>query len=327
METIKNYLESMFANMPNTEEVLRAKRELLQMMEDKYHELIREGQSENAAIGTVISEFGNLEEISEDLGISQEVKAFENIDRRKLSMDEVKDYLKSQASYGMYIAWGVFFCITSLCYVMIFTDKYNGLLGVVCMFISVAVGVFCFVFSSAVNKKWDYIKDESCCVDLSSVNWVKEQKEQYRISAAMKKTIGIILCVLSVIPVMIIDEMQIKVRNIDMDNLGGASLFFVVAIGVFLIIYSSIRMGSYDNVLVLNDNVADGNSKKSNSGKREIRYENPVVDGIMSVFWPTVTCIYLSWSFLTFDWHITWIIWVVASLIQTIVNAIFEERN
>ena len=45
METIKNYLESMFRNLPNTEEVLRAKSELLQMMEDKYTELIREGKS------------------------------------------------------------------------------------------------------------------------------------------------------------------------------------------------------------------------------------------------------------------------------------------
>ncbi len=35
METIKNYLEAMFANMPNTEEVRKAKAELLQMMEDK----------------------------------------------------------------------------------------------------------------------------------------------------------------------------------------------------------------------------------------------------------------------------------------------------
>ena len=36
METIKNYLEAMFRNLPQTEKVLRAKSELFQMMEDKY---------------------------------------------------------------------------------------------------------------------------------------------------------------------------------------------------------------------------------------------------------------------------------------------------
>ena len=65
METIKSYLETMFANMPNTPEVLRAKQELWGMMEDKYNELISEGLSENEAVGTVISEFGNLDELSE----------------------------------------------------------------------------------------------------------------------------------------------------------------------------------------------------------------------------------------------------------------------
>ena len=57
METIKSYLETMFANMPDTPEVIRAKSELFGMMEDKYNELISEGKSENEAVGTVISEF------------------------------------------------------------------------------------------------------------------------------------------------------------------------------------------------------------------------------------------------------------------------------
>ena len=71
METIRNYLENMFRSLPNTAEVRRAKDELGQMMEDKYTELIEEGMTENAAIGTVISEFGNLDELSETLGISK----------------------------------------------------------------------------------------------------------------------------------------------------------------------------------------------------------------------------------------------------------------
>ena len=44
------------------------------MMEDKYNELIAEGVSENTAVGTVISEFGNLDELAEDLGLTKEVE-------------------------------------------------------------------------------------------------------------------------------------------------------------------------------------------------------------------------------------------------------------
>lgn len=68
METIKNYLETMFRNLPDTDQVRKAKKELLQMMEDKFSELRNNGVSENEAVGTVISEFGNLEELAEDLG-------------------------------------------------------------------------------------------------------------------------------------------------------------------------------------------------------------------------------------------------------------------
>ena len=70
MDTIKTYLENMFAGLPGTPDVMKAKNELFQMMEDKYNELIEEGISDNEAVGRVISEFGNLEEISEELGIN-----------------------------------------------------------------------------------------------------------------------------------------------------------------------------------------------------------------------------------------------------------------
>ena len=66
MDAIKNYLETMFLNLPNTPEVQKAKYELGQMMEDKYRELIADGKTENEAIGTVIAEFGNLDELAED---------------------------------------------------------------------------------------------------------------------------------------------------------------------------------------------------------------------------------------------------------------------
>ncbi|MBQ9033548.1 MAG: hypothetical protein IJ107_02625 [Lachnospiraceae bacterium] len=75
METIRNYLNAMFAGLPDTPEVRRAYEELAAMMEDKYTELTEEGVSENEAVGTVISEFGNLEELAQTLGIEDCINA------------------------------------------------------------------------------------------------------------------------------------------------------------------------------------------------------------------------------------------------------------
>ena len=109
METIKSYLETMFANMPNTPEVLRAKQELWGMMEDKYNELISEGLSENEAVGTVISEFGNLDELSETLGLNRQQYNTPSDNRRCLSIEEIKKYIRAYNVKSILIAIGVFF--------------------------------------------------------------------------------------------------------------------------------------------------------------------------------------------------------------------------
>lgn len=42
---------------------------------------------------------------------------------------------------------------------------------------------------------------------------------------------------------------------------------------------------------------------------------NPVVRAIAAVYWPVMAAIYLAWSFLTGDWHISWVLWPVAGVL------------
>ena len=119
METIKNYLEAMFANLPNTDSVRKAKYELLQMMEDKYSELISEGVSENEAVGTVISEFGNLDDLAEELGLQDEIHtSYETMTenpRRNISFEQAKEYIGVRTKHALFVASGVLLCILSVC--------------------------------------------------------------------------------------------------------------------------------------------------------------------------------------------------------------------
>ena len=149
MEAIREYLNNLFMSLPETPEVLRAKAELLEMMEDKFDELVNEGKTEKEAIGTVISEFGNLEEIARELGIDgymkktagegkqgaadapgsteagreQQTENGKGTDRVSgtekkravycWSFDEARDYISYAWKHGMYIAVGVLLCIWS----------------------------------------------------------------------------------------------------------------------------------------------------------------------------------------------------------------------
>ena len=91
MDTIRNYLNAMFAGLPDTPEVRRAYEELAAMMEDKYTELMEEGVTENEAVGTVISEFGNLDELAQTLGIEDYLSG------HGISADLSKDSAPEQA--------------------------------------------------------------------------------------------------------------------------------------------------------------------------------------------------------------------------------------
>ena len=100
MDTIRNYLNAMFAGLPDTPEVRRAYEELAAMMEDKYTELMEEGLTENEAVGTVISEFGNLEELAQTLGIEDYLNgrgANADLSGRGTNADLSKDSAPEQA--------------------------------------------------------------------------------------------------------------------------------------------------------------------------------------------------------------------------------------
>ena len=323
METIRNYLESMFRSMPNTPEVRRAKDELLQMMEDKYLELMSEGMTENAAVGTVISEFGNLDELSESLGISHYLpERIENIERqgRTLLMDEVKDYLQDDRKACVIRALGIFCFIISPTGPILADGIFGGRglidgLGTGMLFLLAAAGVFLIIYAGNFEKKWKYIRKVPCCIDYSTAAWLEEMINQNEQKMSMIRILGIICCILALVPVAVLDS--IRIFHDFFSAIGTALMFVIVGIGVMLILFSSGYLSAAKKLLRLNDKRTIGGQftkmqqQETVTGKKE---------GVLSVYWQTVTCIYLCISFLTFSWGRTWIIWPVAAVIHSVIK-------
>ena len=59
----------------------------------------------------------------------------------------------------------------------------------------------------------------------------------------------------------------------------------------------------------------------------ETTYITPAAATVMSVYWQTVACLYLIWSFLTFAWFISWIIWPVAAIVHAILKKTLSAKN
>ncbi len=331
METLKNYLENMFLNLPNTPEVRKAKKELLQMMEDKYTELKNEGKAENEAIGIVISEFGNLDELAEDLGIKTFVEE-EVAPEEMLCLDDAKSYLKDTLKRSQLIAIGVLLCILSVVPVIFFdafsTTGYSRLpgsvadvIGVFSMFFLIGIAVALFIYAGTTKDKWLKIEKHTVGIDFAATNFTKNQFESTRGNHALCLSIGCMLCILSVIPSIVIDTI---VPTDFWYECSGAFLFILVAIGVYLIVFTSNRNAGYQSLLSLNARETMGSTHVPESA-REVEYTNKTIAAIMSVYWQTITCLYLCISFITFDWNITWVIWPVASILHSILKTSFQK--
>lgn len=348
METIRNYLETMFSGLADTPEVLRAKDELGQMMEDKYTELIREGKTENEAIGTVISEFGNLNELAGDLGIGQAMRQHADdgesvpgaeddilqnqhtdtkyeVPRREVTIEEAMAYLTDKGRAGVWIGLGVMLCILSPVPVILL----NGVLhseagdaaGVILLLFLVAAAVGIFVYTGVGMEEWEFLKQEPCQLDGTAQDSVSEQKKLAKPADTILMTGGIVLLILSAMPALLISF--IARENEMLDNLSGVLVLVFVAVGVGLIIFTGVREEGYRVLLRLGERSGNGNSADQSNQK----YHSRRIRVIMSVYWPTVTCIYLALSFLTFRWDITWLIWPIAAILSNLLRAFDKEKE
>ncbi|MCR4618817.1 MAG: permease prefix domain 1-containing protein [Lachnospiraceae bacterium] len=343
METIKNYLDTMFANLPNTASVLKAKDELWQMMEDKYNELLSEGKTENEAVGTVISEFGNLNELAEALGLENEVKkndsdSFaeneskkENAENKAENKDsatfkseyvepeiiinatEAEELLKQRAEGSTKIGLGVGICILSpvggILTELFLHGRYD-FIGFIFMALIIAAGVVMIVLGAGAMEGWSNYKNKKTALSMDATKLVADERAVYERNHTLTFTIGILLCVVSWIPAAIIDEVLPR-----FSDASGATFFIAVAIGVVLIIYSSMRKSGYEALLKLN---GTGTIKAAYEPEDDsnFKYVNKTAEFCMSVYWPTLVCLYLILSFVTFKWGITWIIWPVAGVLH-----------
>jgi hypothetical protein len=323
MEAIRNYLESMFMNLPDTPEVRKAKTELGQLMEDKYTDLLHSGKTENEAVGTVISEFGNLNEIAGDLGIGSVVSKTATDDRRHVTLEEVKAYFTDKGRQAQQTALGVMLCILSPVPTIIFSDtRYESSLGVVLLFIMIAAAVGLFIYSGSMIRDWEFLSQRPCSVDLATTKYTEDEERRARPAYAGMLTAGIALCICSAIPAILLDGQENL--NPVLDNISGACVLLFVSVGVFLIILASIRESGYRNILGINAPGTMG-GRYPRAAADDSEYSK-TVRIILSVYWPTVTCCYLIWSFLTRRWDITWIIWPLAAIACKLIEVIGEKE-
>lgn len=234
---------------------------------------------------------------------------------RKVSMEEANSFLAANEKHSLRTAIGVALCILCVLPIIIIGDitKYGDVIGVPMMFVLIAAGVSLFIISGQKMKPYEYLDKEGIDTEYGISGMVNEKKSKFAPKHTLSIVIGVVLFILSVIPFIVLEE--VMEENSYTDAIGAAVFFPMIAIGVALIVHSSIIMNGYHKLL------------EDEGFTREKKSRSHAPSPAMTVYWCSVTALYLALSFLTKRWDLTWLIWVIAGILTPVVHIIFPNKD
>lgn len=74
MKKLKNHVDDLFKDVPESEQKKAVKQEVLENLEEKVLDLMEQGKEEEDAINKAIVDFGDIEDLKKELGVKQPAK-------------------------------------------------------------------------------------------------------------------------------------------------------------------------------------------------------------------------------------------------------------
>lgn len=247
----------------------------------------------------------------------------EKLNVRRVSMEEANRFLLAKAQTSKTIALGVFLCIISpICLMILGVMSENPVYGVsenaaagigmIALLIFIAAAVTLFILSGSKTSAFEFLENEIFETVYGVSGMVKERKEEYRETYTKNIAAGVCFCVLSLVPLfsaIIISENDLFIVSMV------AAMLALIGVGVNFIVKTSVIWEGFDKLL------QEGEYSKS---KKKEKIASAKVN---TIYWSVVTAAYLAYSFISFNWHFSWIIWPVAAVLYPAVIAVFSSKK
>lgn len=236
-----------------------------------------------------------------------------------VTMEEANDYLSTQRQSARTVALGVLLCI--LCPALLIllgglatsggpiSEGVAAAIGMTALFGLVAIGVALFIVTGVRTSRFNVWHTEGFETAYGVSGMVKEKRRAQEHAYTLCLTLGIVLCILAVLPLIVAGAVGASDRILSVFL---SLMFPIIGAGVYLIVRVGVVRGSY--TFLLNEIDASPAARKKNKTE----------EAIGSVYWCLAVAIYLTWSFLTNDWGRTWIVWPIAGVLFGAVTAIWR---
>jgi uncharacterized membrane protein len=301
METIRNYLDNVFAGAPDTEDIRRLKAEMLANMEERYLERKAAGKSEHEAVGEVIASFGNVEELFAEMGLNRQRTAPEPEEAQfpLFLQADVDAYLKRVWRSSLGISIGVGLIIAAVGIFVYGWSSAAQTVSTLSFFLLLLPSIGVIVFSGMRLSLYDFI-------DRGAFRLAPAVRPTLEAAFAAKHTgisiqivVGIILCIGSVAAVVLVDMLPGDVNS----TLGVFILLLLVALAVPQFILAGMRQEAYKKLLQVGEYAP---SKQ---------LESKVVGVVASIVWPLTVVAFLIWGFGFDGWATAWILFPIVGIL------------
>ena len=303
METIRNYIETMFAAFPQSHSLSCMREEMYNNMSEKYTELKAEGKSENEAIGIVIAEFGSMQELAAEMNIKlpEESDSFSTIDAAY-----AKRFIRTRERSWLLIAIGV--CLTLLAAGLGYFG-FGKIAYMVPALLWLAIAVGLFIYAGFQIQSFSHMTHKAFKLSPEATVMTMEEKERHRKPYVISIITGVILCIFS--PSWMLLGRLVNGSWQETLQIGLIIFLICVAIAIFLFIYGS-AVTVACNVLLQRGSYSIANKRSEK-----------LIETIACVYWPVVIVIFLLWGFFgQSGFRSAWIVWPVAAFLFGAIAAV-----
>ena len=236
---------------------------------------------------------------------------------RRVTMEEANEFIACQERESGKIALGVLLCILSpVCLLSFGAEAAKGVLsetaagaaGIVILLGMIAAAVALFITSGMRSEKWDFMEKEEFETEYGVEGMARERQKAMRPGFIRNITVGVVLCILSPVPLILSGLMETETVSTHMVS------FLLAMVGAAVVLF--IRAGMPHEALEKLLQEGDYTAEKKRSA--------PLKERVAAVYWTVAAAVYLAWSFMTDGWGETWIVWPVAGVLFAAVAAIIE---
>lgn len=246
---------------------------------------------------------------------------------KKITLEDANEFLLQRKRAAHRIALATFLCILSPITLFLLagaselpssfvSEAVASAIGLTVLFAFILIAVPIYIDCGFQNRPYEFL-DKNVPFELGYGvrGLINERKKQFQSTYIKSNIFATCLCIFAPIPLILSGFRENEFLSVVMLAL----LMVLCGIGVFLFINAGVRQASMEKLL------------KEGEYEEKEKERSAFKEAVGFIYWGMITAIYFLWSFLSFEWHLSWLAFAVGGILfpayMTVCDMIFKRKK